>query len=238
MEQRGDSEFKKELGNTKEVYRKVDKDLKRLLYRYTNAMTEEKRDYWKQQEANILDEVKSHEKQVRAAVSRVKVSSPPAFPQESTPSEVARGMKKAGKREEDKEKIVHMTKEMETLKVEYNVEEREVGYEKLETVVNDLKEKIQQVKQEIVNEYNERQLFSLDTTKAGNVSLPTVGGKDQEDFSKFKMDVEEGFKTNRTSKDEQSIKLREGLKGQARKLGPDSNVTDIKGSLENPERGL
>ena len=72
----GDSEYKKKLGNIKEVFREVDKDLKRFLYRYTNAKTNEKRDYWKQQEASIFNEVKSHEKQVRAAVSRVKASSP------------------------------------------------------------------------------------------------------------------------------------------------------------------
>ena len=132
-------------------------------------------------------------------------------------------MKKAEKREEDEEKIVQMMRKMETLKLEYDVEERKVGCEELETTVNDLEEEVKQVKQKIVvNENNNRQLYSQDTTKAGNLNMPTFGGKDHGDFSKFKMDVEKGFKTNRTSKDEQIIKLRECLKGQAR------NVTDIK----------
>ena len=90
----------------------AEKAVKSYLYCYTNAMTNEKRDHWKQQEESIFDEVKFHEKQVRAAVSSVKW-------------------------EEDKEKIVQKTKEMETLKVEYDVEERELGYEELETTVND-----------------------------------------------------------------------------------------------------
>ena len=79
-----------------------------------------------------------------------------------------------------------------------------------------------------MNEDNERQLYSLDTTKVSKVNLPTFEGKDCEDFSKFKENIEKGFVTNRISRDEQIIKLRECLKGHARKRVPDSNVTDIK----------
>ena len=137
-------------------------------------------------------------------------------------------MKKAEKWEEDLEKIVHMMRELKTLKREHDVEEEEVKCDEVEGLVDDLEEEVEDVKQKIINEDNERQLYSLDSTKTSKVNLPPLAGKDHEDFSKFKMDVEKGFKTNRTSRDAQIIQLRECLKGQARKLVPDSNVTDIK----------
>ena len=87
---------------------------------------------------------------------------------------------------------------------------------------------MKEVKRKIVNEDNERQLYSLDATKVSKVNLPTFEGKDCEDFSKFKVNIEKGFITNRISREEQIIKLRECLKGYARKLVPDSNVTEIK----------
>ena len=64
------------------------------------------------------------------------------------------------------------------------------------------------------------------------MNLPTFGGKDNEDFSKFKEDIEKGFKMNRITRDKQIIKLRECLKGYARKLVPDSNVTEIKEGMK------
>ena len=70
-------------------------------------------------------------------------------------------------------------------------------------------------------------MYSLEKPKTTSINLPTFSGKDFEDFSKFKLDMDDGFKTNRISKKEQIQKLRECLNGQARKLVPDSNVTDV-----------
>ena len=141
---------------------------------------------------------------------------------------ISRDMKKAEKWEEDLDKIVQMMRELKTLKREHDVADREVNCSEAERLVEDLEVEVEDVKQQIVSEDNERELYSLDISKTSKVNLPTFGGKNHEDFSKFKMDVEKAFKTNRTSRDEQIIKLRECLKGQARKLVPDSNVTDIK----------
>ena len=98
----------------------------------------------------------------------------------------------------------------------------------MKKLVEDLEEGVEKVKENIVREDNKRELYSLDPVKVSKVSLPTFGGQDHEDFSKFKEDIEKGFKTNRISRDKQIIKLWECLKGYARKLFPDSNVTEIK----------
>merc|ERR1711954_251061 len=112
--------------------------------------------------------------------------------------------------------------------MEFEVEESEVECERLGKLMEDLEEDVEDVKKKIVTEDNERELYSLDTLKVSKVNLPTFWGKDSEDFSRFKENIEKGFKTNRISRDEQIIKLRECLKGYARKLVPDSNVTEIK----------
>ena len=102
--------------------------------------------------------------------------------------------------------------------------------------VEELEKNVEEVKETIANEDNERELYSLDPVKVSKVNLPTFGGKDHEDFSKFKEDIEKGFKSNRITRDEQIMKLRECLEGYARKLVPDSNVTNIKEAWKSIER--
>ena len=77
----------------------------------------------------------------------------------------------------------------------------------MKKLVEDLEEGVEKVKENIVREDNKRELYSLDPVKVSKVSLPTFGGQDHEDFSKFKEDIEKGFKTNRISRDKQIIKL-------------------------------
>ena len=252
-------------------------DIGGLLREYSASMQPQRKEWWEARKKSISDEVKAHERQVKAAVTRVKgnmtnQASNSLDSQESNASEIARGkkkkalskmkgleeaiesdakdlqekidevgdwkqeddvsigrgMRKAEKWDEELGKIVQMMRELKTLQREYDVDESEVKCEEMARIVANLKDEVKEVKQRIVKEDNERQLYSLDTAKVSKVNLPIFGGKDHEDFSKFKEDIEKGFVTNRTSKNEQIIKLRECLKGYARKLVPDSNVTDIK----------
>ena len=252
-------------------------DIGGLLREYSASMQPQRKEWWEARKKSISDEVKAHERLVKAAVTRVKgnmtnQASNSLDSQESNASEIARGkkkkalskmkgleeaiesdakdlqekidevgdwkqeddvsigrgMRKAEKWDEELGKIVQMMRELKTLQREYDVDESEVKCEEMARIVANLKDEVKEVKQRIVKEDNERQLYSLDTAKVSKVNLPIFGGKDHEDFSKFKEDIEKGFVTNRTSKDEQIIKLRECLKGYARKLVPDSNVTDIK----------
>merc|ERR1711954_339457 len=272
-----EAEFKEELRGLKEAYSEADKSINELLDDYGDVMPTQNKEHWKTQASEILERLKSHESQLRAAVTRAKgnILAPASHSSasiESNASEastgkrkkalskmktlelaiendakelqekiyevddwkqaddvsIGRGMKKIEKWDEELVKIVQMMRDMQTLQREFDVDEREIKCDEMDEVVNCLREDVKEVKRKIVKEDNERQLYSLDTTKVSKVNLPTFEGKDCEDFSKFKENIEKGFVTNRISRDEQIIKLRECLKGYARKMVPDSNVTEIK----------
>ena len=92
-------------------------------------------------------------------------------------------------------------------------------------------------------EDNSRELYTLDTAKADLVQLPTFEGRVDEDFAKFKDEVEDAFIQNRVSKSNKFKKLREVLKGHAKKLVPESLTGSIDEAWEvldkafgNPQR--
>ena len=125
---------------------------------------------------------------------------------------IGRGMKKIEKWDEELGKIVQMMRDLKNLQMESNVDEEEIKCDEMDEVVNDLRDELKEVKRKIVKEDNERQLYSRDTTKVSKVNLPMFGGEDHEDFIRFKEEIEKGFVTNRISRDEQIIKLRECLR--------------------------
>ena len=65
-----------------------------------------------------------------------------------------------------------------------------------------------------------RGLYSMSKSKAAHVKLPNFSGVIEEDFSKFKKEVTKGFLANKVRRDDQPSKLRECLKGNAKKLIP------------------
>ena len=67
-----------------------------------------------------------------------------------------------------------------------------------------------------------RCLYSLGNSKAAHVKLPSFSGAVEEDFSKFKSEVTKGFLANKVRRDDQPSKLRECLRGSAKKLIPTS----------------
>ena len=140
---------------------------------------------------------------------------------------ISRGMRKLDKWEGDLKDITMMLRKLVDLKNVHDIQENEVRCEEVEVDVQELEEAFKEVKEKLEAEDEERGLYSLEKPKTTSINLPTFSGKDFEDFSKFKIDMQDGFKTNRVSKKEQIHKLRECLKGQARKLIPDSNVTDV-----------
>ena len=145
---------------------------------------------------------------------------------------ISKGMRNLDKWEEDLKNITTMFRNLKDLKNTYNIEENEVRCEFVEKEVADIEKVFNEVKEKLEAEDEERGLYSMEKVKSTKVNLPTFSGKDFEDFSKFQADMEDGFKTNRVSKKEQIHKLRECLKGQARKLIPDSNVTDVSTAWE------
>ena len=93
--------------------------------------------------------------------------------------------------------------------------------------MNRLTEDVRYIIELIRTEDDSRELYTLDAAKTDSVKLPTFGGRDDEDFVKFKVEVEEAFVQNRVSKSTKLKKLREVLTGQAKKLVPESLVGDI-----------
>ena len=140
---------------------------------------------------------------------------------------VSKGMRNLEKWEKDLKEITKMLRSLKDLKNTYNIEENEVRCEFVERDVAEIEKVFNEVKEKLETEDEERGLYSMEKPKTSNVNFPTFSGKDCEDFSRFQADMEDGFKTNRVSRKEQIHKLRECLRGQARKLIPDSNVTDV-----------
>merc|ERR1712240_483361 len=80
------------------------------------------------------------------------------------------------------------------------------------------------------------ELYSMDDSKVDKVKLPTFGGKDSEDYEKFKSDLLKGFAQNRVTKADKLSKLRECMYGEAKKLVPESiasNIDDAFTTLDN-----
>ena len=100
----------------------------------------------------------------------------------------------------------------------------------------EVQENVEEMIKSIKKEDNERELYSLDDAKVDKVKLPTFGGKDSEDYEKFKSDLLKGFAQNRVTKADKLSKLRECLYGEAKKLVPESiasNIDDAFRTLDN-----
>ena len=63
-------------------------------------------------------------------------------------------------------------------------------------------------------------LYSNSKSKAADVKLQKFNGKPEQDFSKFKIDMIKGFKSNKVRKEDQVKKLRENLFDQPKTLIP------------------
>ena len=67
-----------------------------------------------------------------------------------------------------------------------------------------------------------RCLYSNSKSKTADVKYPSFGGSPEEDFLKFKVDMEDAFKSNRVRREDQLKKLRECLKSQPKIIIPES----------------
>ena len=72
-----------------------------------------------------------------------------------------------------------------------------------------------------------RELYSLAAAPRDKAKFPTFEGRDDEDFAKFKLEIERAFVKNRVAKDDKLGKLREVLKGHAKNLVPENYTDDI-----------
>ena len=94
-----DSEYKKKLQDIQNVFLEVDDNINGLLRKHNASMQPQRKEWWEAQKKGIFDEVKAHERLVKAAVTRVKgnmtnQASNSLDSQESNASEIARAKKK------------------------------------------------------------------------------------------------------------------------------------------------
>ena len=94
-----DSEYKKELKDIRNVFHEIDVNISKLLREYSATMQPQRKEWWETRKKSIFDEVKAHERLVKAAVTRVKgnmtnQASNSLDSQESNGSEIASGKKK------------------------------------------------------------------------------------------------------------------------------------------------
>ena len=94
-----EAEFNEELGVMKEAYCEADESIGELLLDHGDSMPTQQKEHWTRQATEINQLMKSHERQLRAAATRVKgnITAPASNASvsgESTASELARGKRK------------------------------------------------------------------------------------------------------------------------------------------------
>ena len=114
--------------------------------------------------------------------------------------------------------------------------------EKATSYVNKLGSRLENAIAVIKFEDGERGLFSDNRSKTASVKLPCFAGLDEEDYSQFEKDIKKAFVAYRVRKDDQIKKLREVVKGNARKVIPSTmkNIDEafkiLKNIFEDPSR--
>ena len=151
---------------------------------------------------------------------------------------ISKSMRKISEWKKSMEKLVTMGREFTEFVASNNLCDEDVDIVgtdvMVESVVREVKETVKSVEEEDL----QRRLFSLDTSSADKVKLPTFEGKDEEDFQKFKEEIEKAFDTNRVSRADQLTKLRESLRGQAKRMVPESITEDIGKAWEALEKAF
>ena len=127
----------------------------------------------------------------------------------------------------DLDSIVAASNELETLAKINKMTEEEVAFEASKVAVESLVKTVDEKIKLIKAQDRERNLYSMCKEKTSSIKFPGFSGKSHEDFSKFKTEMNEAFKSHRVSKNEQVKKLRECLKGDALKFVPDSKETTL-----------
>ena len=141
--------------------------------------------------------------------------------------DISRMMKEKDKWKDELEKIVELKRNLEDIAASNNLTEEESKILEAATLVQKLVEDVDETIEAVIEEDSARELYSLDTTVNEKVKLPSFEGRDDEDFSKWKELVERAFVKNRVAKDDKLLKLREILKGHAKKLVPYSMTNTI-----------
>ena len=137
---------------------------------------------------------------------------------------VGRAMKENEKLRKEYTRINNVRRDIDELMAEYDLDEARDGLsvQECDLKLHEVHEEVEETVKAVVEEDNARELYSLDEAKVDKVKLPTFGGKESEDYEKFKSDLLKGFAQNRVTQADKLSKLRECLYGEAKKLVPHS----------------
>ena len=136
-------------------------------------------------------------------------------------------MRNLSKWNKELKKIMTMFQEFTEITSTHGLSEDDVEIASTQLMVNKISKEVKDVEKTVEKENNLRELYTLDLAIVDKVKLPTFEGKHDEDYTRFKADMEKGFAQNRVTRVDKVAKLRECLKGHARRLVPDSITLDI-----------
>ena len=129
--------------------------------------------------------------------------------------------------EDSLEKIVALKRNLDDIIAIEDLNKDATEYLEIKIAVEKISQDVEFVVEVIKSEDDKRELYTLDPAKTDTIKLPTFEGRDDEDFAKFKEDVEKAFVQNRVARSDKLDKLREVLKGHAKKLVPQSITNNI-----------
>ena len=152
--------------------------------------------------------------------------------------EVGRAMRKIKNWKVEMEKIETLNRDLKELVLSNGISDNDISLMAAEALANSVSEELTETVEAIEQQDDVRKLFTLDTAKSDLVKLPIFEGKDSEDFSIFKEKIGKAFDQNRTSKSDQLDKLRECLRGHAKKIVPDSMTKTIEEAWADLEKAF
>ena len=135
---------------------------------------------------------------------------------------IGRAMKENEKLRKEYTRINNVRRDIDELIAEFGLDEARDGLsvQECDLKLYEVHEEVEQTIKAIVEQDNVRELYSLDEAKVDKIKLPTFGGKESEDYEKFKSDLLKGFAQNRVTQADKLSKLRECLYGDAKRLVP------------------
>ena len=142
---------------------------------------------------------------------------------EAPDKDIEAGVKKLDVWQAKLDNIISRYREVEDILSSQDVRVRDI-YEASEAgrKVKDVEVLFDEVRYKIEFEDESRELYSGTTATTEKVSYPVFEGRDDECYPDFKLEIEKAFTKNKVAKSDKVKKLRECLRGYAKKLVPES----------------
>ena len=132
------------------------------------------------------------------------------------------------------DRINSVRRDVKELMAEFDLHETRDGLSVQEADLKlvDVEQEVENTIKAVEEQNDVRELYSLDEVKVDKIKLPTFGGKDSEDYEKFKSDLLKGFAQNRVTQADKLDKLRECLFGEAKRLVPQSITSSVDDAIK------